>query len=768
MGQDMNDGSSSSVVTTCFVTASHQNTVVTLWSSFTVTPMGPGNNQYEPPTKLQVINMVPNPTATTVPTSFVLDVCYGPAPVNAAPPSCFLLLGSRQAGRLFALHVRSVWSDNNNDNEQQQQQQQQQTRALCVGADYVVPFSLKHAIYSWSVMCSPTQDIAEEELQERAGLIFDMKCFSYQSKYVQCLTLTSYMCLPPEHSYKDNMYSGIVKVQPLTGKYVNATSSAASSLIGEATNTAVAPVEASSALDGEFEEDYDIDDDDIHEDADDDTPAAPVGIFPTAGNPFANWLGALAGGGAVARNPPPASSAASEDSAGLEGLPTPPPGLAPSASDDSKLLNPMELLAGNAAAAANEASSKQSSRSNSKKKGRIKSPKRSKSPKDKRKQRQDDDNRTPFPDGNVTILKRDDISANIAPPLPPDPSLVSDPAILAAAGIPLPPPPPQQSQVSSAEIEALVTKAVEETMAKTMVPAINKAIQESFASLARPLRTSMDNLSKQGVSVDANDLKNALNIEAPLKAAMADNMRNVLVPTLESVTSQMLQQVQNSMPEPPTDHTAKTLESLIQQLVTMNSKIDVLAKEVHTLRGNLAEQAAAAAAAAGRGNVGPSPPPPPGNAGQTPQQMESEHTRAAVNTLLQGGQYEAAFTKAVSASAADMALYCCTRADLNVVFGGPKPLLSQPIVLCLMQQLGAILSKTSKPSDLQTELAWLQECALSLNVQDPSIQRHVPGVLQQLVATVNSRMMTEGQLPNSQFRRPLQMLLQVLRGMQMG
>ena len=42
MGQDMN--ASSTVVTTCFVTASHQNTVVTLWSSFTVTPMGPGNN----------------------------------------------------------------------------------------------------------------------------------------------------------------------------------------------------------------------------------------------------------------------------------------------------------------------------------------------------------------------------------------------------------------------------------------------------------------------------------------------------------------------------------------------------------------------------------------------------------------------------------------------------------------------------------------------------------------------------------------------------
>ena len=714
--------------------------------------------------------MVPNPTATTIPTSFVLDVCYGPAPVNAAPPSCFILLGSRQAGRVFALHVRSVWSDSD------QQQQQQQTRALCVGADYVVPFSLKHAIYSWSVMCSPTQDIAEEELQERAGLIFDMKCFSYQSKYVQCLTLTSYMCLPPEHSYKDNMYSGIVKVRPLSGKYVNTTSSASSSLVADATNTAVAPVGASSALDGEFEEDYDIDDDDVDEEAADDDappapPAAPAGIFPSAGNPFANWLGALAGGGTVASNPPPPSSAASDDSTGLEGLPTPPPGLAPSASDDSKLLNPMEILAGNATSASSEAPSKQSSRSNSKKKGRNaspkrnKSPKRSKSPKDKRKQRQNDDYKTPFPDGNVTILKRDDIGSSIAPPLPPDPSLVSDPAILAAAGIPIPPLPP--SQVNSAEIQALVTKAVEETMARTMVPAINKAIQESFASLARPLRTSMDNLSKQGVSVDANDLKNALNIESPLKAAMADNIRNVLVPTLESLTSQMLQQVQNSMPEPPTDHTTKALDSLMQQLATMNNKMDVLTKEVHTLRGSLADQAAAVAAA-GRGNVGPSPPPPPGNGGQTPQQMEIEHIRATVNTLLQGGQYEAAFTKAVSASTADMALYCCTRADLNAVFGGPKPLLSQPIVLCLMQQLGAILTKTTKPSDLQTELAWLQECALSLNVIDPSIQRHVPGVLQQLVTTVNNRMMMEGQQPNSQFRRPLQMLLQVLRGMQMG
>ena len=93
------ESSLSTSLTTCFVTASQQNSVVTLWSAFTATGANAQQLQYPVPTKLQTIHMVPDPVATQ-PTSFVMNVCYGPAPPNAAPPSCFLLLSSRQTGRL--------------------------------------------------------------------------------------------------------------------------------------------------------------------------------------------------------------------------------------------------------------------------------------------------------------------------------------------------------------------------------------------------------------------------------------------------------------------------------------------------------------------------------------------------------------------------------------------------------------------------------------------------------------------------------------------
>jgi enhancer of mRNA-decapping protein 4 len=743
----------STSLTTCFVTASHQNTVVTLWSAFKVPPSNAATAnaplQYLAPTKLQTIHMVPHPL-TSQPTSFVMDVCYGPAPPNAAPPSCFLLMASRQTGRLFALHVRSVWS---NDTVQQTQPQQQ--RALCVGVDYLVPFQLKHAIYSWSVVCSPTQDIAEEEIGERAGLIFDMKCFSYQSKSVQCLTLTSYMCLPPEHAYKNGKYQGIVKVGPLTGKYA---------IAGSAENCDIVPT-AVTSLDADYDEDYDVEDEDELEDARAESEAPPPigGLFPSTGgplaqNPFANWLGAIAGANAAAQNPPPPPNPSDMEDAVTE-----------------TFLSPVEMLAGGSADTAvatgqptrTTTPSKQQRSSQKKAKGRSRSPKRSKSPKGKK-----NEDKNPFPDGKVTILKREPNAATtlpsepVAPPLPPDPRLIANPAILAAAGIPLAPPlPTHNASVDMAAIESQISKAVAETMTSAMVPAVNMAIQESFAALARPLRTSMDNLSKQGVSVNQDELKNALNIEAPLKAAMADTMRNVLVPTLESVVSQVLKQVETSMPAPPLDQ-SKAMEALMQQLAMMNAKMDGLTKEVHVLRNAVAGQGASAS----RGPTPPqSGPPPPGGPSPSPSpQQILEQTRNTVTMLLQQGQFEAAFTKAVSASTPEMTVYCCSRTDISQIFGGSTPKLSQPILLCLMQQLGAVLSKTSNAQDLQTALSWLQEISLSLNPSDPSIQRHVPSVLQQLVQCINTRIVAEGNSGNTQLRRPLQMLLQVLRGMQMG
>ena len=129
--------------------------------------------------------------------------------------------------------------------------------------------------------------------------------------------------------------------------------------------------------------------------------------------------------------------------------------------------------------------------------------------------------------------------------------------------------------------------------------------------------------------------------------------------------------------------------------------------------------------------------------------------------LLQARHYDAAFTKALSASTTEMSMFCCKNATLEDVLGGTTPKLSQPILICLMQQLGAVLG-TSSGDGLQTALEWLQEIALCLDPTDASIYQHVPGVLSVLVANINAKM-NQG---DPALRRSLQMLLQVIRGMQ--
>jgi hypothetical protein len=761
-------------LTTCFVTATHQNSIITLWSSFIPNddggggeddPLGNGNNstQLVLPSKLQVLR-VANPSP-----SYNLEMCFGPAPQDASPPSSFLLWSDRHDGQLLAVHVASQWNA--------------QQKAVCVGCDYVVPFVLKHPVYSWSVVCCPTQDISEEDILEHQGLIFDMKLFSYQSKVVQCLTLTSYMCLPPEHGYVDGTPG--VKVELLEGS--------AGGAGGTSVGLAISEVDTA-----EYDEEYDVEDDPEEE-----VEAPEPSALPTpddaatsssgTANPFANWLGAIATNTTKASPPtdrphlpPPPPSTPSDGIKSAKTVPLPPglgvpaaPGMhdaarsvsaSTSISSQQPLLSPMDLMLTGGGGAGGEKANNNTNTNSTHKGGRSTTPNkmtkgntkqkksRSKSPKGKKNKNQMAAHASPFPDGaKISILKRDDKS----PPaptttrdpvvVPSDHSAIVDPAVIRMAAFPDPNLEVTLSRVVSQELAKQdVNQAVEQALTAKLVPAVNKVVQESLASFGRPLQASMDKLGQQGVRVDAKDLQAALDLEIPIKAALADAMRNVFIPAMESMTAQVLQQA--TPPPPKPDESKATLEALTQQLMVMNSKMDAMSQELKALKG-----------AANRPPPVPVPqqqqPPPP----LAPPKMD---IRPEINMLLQRQKYEAAFTKALSASTADMALYCCSRADLGAVLGGNSPTLSQPILLCLMQQLGAALvgSSTLSPEILQMDLQWLQEIALTLNPADPNIQRHVPTVLQQLVASINQKM-AEG---NPHLRRPLQMLLQVIRGMQMG
>jgi len=230
-------------------------------------------------------------------------------------------------------------------------------------------------------------------------------------------------------------------------------------------------------------------------------------------------------------------------------------------------------------------------------------------------------------------------------------------------------------------------------------------------------------------------------------------MATALVPAYEMATREMFMQVASSL-ENGLAASQSTDPSLVAAL---SAKLDAMSRTMDSLTSEVAQLRSVVAALQGM-----SPADLGMDANRAPPQPDAgQIAREAIVGLLQQCDYEAAFTQALSASAADMAVFCCKNANVSDVLGGNPPALSQPILLCLMQQLGAVLVSSSE-DDLQTILLWLQEIALTLNPMDEGIHRHVPGVLQQLVASIDTKM-AQG---DPTLRRPLQMLLQVIRGMQ--
>lgn len=181
------------------------------------------------------------------------------------------------------------------------------------------------------------------------------------------------------------------------------------------------------------------------------------------------------------------------------------------------------------------------------------------------------------------------------------------------------------------------------------------------------------------------------------------------------------------------------------QVDSLTGMVEKLSTEVSALRSSLSQQRQQTP------NTAPTP----------PVTNDAEVLKAEVKALLQEKKFDAAFTKAVSASTADMAVFCCTHADISEVLGAEPVRLTQPILLCLMQQLGTVVG--SSKQNLQVELDWLQDIALSLEPSDKRIQMHIPRVLEQLDAQINARL-SRG---DTALRRPLQKLHTMIRGIRL-
>ncbi|GKY91713.1 hypothetical protein MPSEU_000143100 [Mayamaea pseudoterrestris] len=694
--------------TPCFVTGTYKNRVLTLWSAF-------GPNAL--PTKLQVVSLEQQSLPSS---SYLLSACFQPSPTTASPPACFLVLADRSVGQILAIHCKSEWSEQNGISK----------RPLLIGCDYVVPFKTVHPTYAWSVETVPTTDISEEELSEQGSLVFDVKMICYQSTAVQALTLTSYMCLPPEHSYTDPT-NGITAERLMQ----DAVSTHVSDIGLESDDDDLMYDEQYDIADDEFGNNNSMDDDDEYEAPDASAlPPPPEGFSngqpaaasPLVSNPFANWLGSIATSvkAPMASTAEPIPSFQPPETAPPSTPPTLPPGL----------LSPMDIIKGSAATSTTQPTSKTPhahkvrdvTPTTSNAKGRKKPPKSDQS--------------------QPQILQREEeaAAAAAARPLADAPNNAVKERSLAAA----------KSDVDSS-LSNNLRQAIRDEIEATMMPQLQSMLETSLKTIVvSDLRAAIGR-----IKIDTGSISSAVsqNIESSMQTAFADSVRTVMIPTLESVSNQVLAKVSDHLEKAEVatkTETARDMDAITKQLGAMTQLVVKLTEEVHSLREAVASQQGQ------QQKLGT-----PVATAKAPADGSAEKFKHDILALLKTKNYAEAFTLAVSASTAEIALFCCANADVNDVLGGSTPVLSQMVLLCLAQQLGTIVGAPVAPiASVQLSLEWLQEIALSLNPRDTAIASHVPNVLQQLVAGINKRMAQNDPV----LRRPLQRLLQVIRGMQMS
>ena len=145
---------------------------------------------------------------------------------------------------------------------------------------------------------------------------------------------------------------------------------------------------------------------------------------------------------------------------------------------------------------------------------------------------------------------------------------------------------------------------------------------------------------------------------------------------------------------------------------------------------------------------------------------EFEAAKAKILAYLGAGQYEEAFTVALGANSLECALFACKSASPEAVFhaeGGAAEaggvLVSQTVLLCLMQQLGSSIASGS--TDFKMECEWLQEIAVAIDPNDAAIQPHIKSVLGQLISSVSTAI---DSIKDEKDKRKLKMLLTFVRG----
>ena len=780
-------------ITAPFLTVSKRGLSVTLWSPFTVNGTVP--------TKVRSFKISCDPTF-----SFCVDICNSPP--TSALPSTYVLFANKEDGDVYCVHLSAQKSDILSPNKT--------TLATVTGFDYVIPFKILHPIYSFDPVSVPSKE------EGSASGKFDMKIYTVQNKAVQILMLTSCMCENPP-LLEEGSASGVQGyerkeitlplLEPSGETGTENDSFEEHSYDVDKTGNDEAEVEYDDYEDDDLEEEGR--DGDQNEEGTNDTVMAilppPPGLVEINAEPnegsFSNWLGNLAvvkTANEIPTNETPTKAQSqslnmdetnvSSGLVELSDLPLPndpdenSSGSSASCSTEvkQKFLSPYALLS-SSTVKAQEAETNKSNESGSVRlisgrifendnlidkkdkpknrpsldKSKVATKKEKKiSPKPPKNTRKVGDHKPfkvagvfpiPSSSGKISILKREEKNVleetETKHTKPHNGTNASNENIEAIIQKSISNQFKKHESAVIAEVQNVIRKEMQTILTQTVTKNISQSVENTLTKTIQPSITKSikENLKMQAIKI-ADTV--AESVKDPVTDTFYKSMTECMIPAFESATQEMFAQVSIAM-KSRLEHEEKRMKELREkEFKSITKQMGEMSRNLELLNENIANL----------------------NATQNTETMQPRYEydepvdkvqaiKDEIIDHLKNHRYEQGFTSALSASDVDLAVFVCENCDMATVLEGDTPRLSQPILICLMQQLGAELTAFTN-KNLKVELTWLQNIAVTLDPHNESIKDHVLTVCQQLINNISIKM--EGGDP--MLRRPLQMLLQVIRG----
>ncbi|TDH68318.1 hypothetical protein CCR75_004504 [Bremia lactucae] len=301
----------------------------------------------------------------------------------------------------------------------------------------------------------------------------------------------------------------------------------------------------------------------------------------------------------------------------------------------------------------------------------------------------------------------------------------------------------------TAQVSMQVEKSIQKQLQSVLVPAMGrivlhtmennfmKPVQNGFQhvisekliplmeqKLSDSLATALPDQLANGV--DEMILRVVEDVRQPVRDSFRECFQDILIPSFQAATQKMFEQINDTFVQ----GTRSAFESSGQSTsnVKVANQLDQLTRVVESLSQKVEQLNVAFNSRIANGAIVP--------AAKTAEESQLE---AQQNTVLDflfylsRNDWEEAFKFALGAQNVNLVMFACRQCDPRVVLGCHPPKLSQTLILCLVQQLGADLV-----DDLETKLNWLRESLLVMDVRDQTIAGFVTSVLQELQAALMS------------------------------